>query len=85
MRRRAGETVEVVVTHLQRERELLGSLPWDTPHPETTHLKQLVRRVRRRLLGTNVAVQSQFGLGYRLVPNPAAAATEPGCASQTSM
>lgn len=46
---------------------LLCSLPWDTAHPDLSHLKQLVRRVRRRLTGTGVEVQSWCGLGYRLV------------------
>lgn len=45
---------------------LLCSLPWDTAHPDLSHLKQLVRRVRRRLVGTGVSVQSWCGLGYRL-------------------
>jgi hypothetical protein len=31
--------------------------------------------VRRRLVGTNVAVQSRFGLGYRLAPTTATAVT----------
>lgn len=45
---------------------LLCSLPWDTAHPDLSHLKQLVRRVRRRLVGTGVSVESWCGLGYRL-------------------
>lgn len=46
---------------------LLCSLPWDTVHPEPTHLKQLVRRVRRRLEGHGAALESCCGLGYRLL------------------
>lgn len=45
---------------------LLCSLPWDTAHPELGHLKQLVRRVRRRFEGSGLTVQSACGLGYRL-------------------
>ena len=47
--------------------ELLCSLPWDTAHPDIDHLKQLVRRVRRRLQAAGIIVQSRCGLGYRLV------------------
>jgi hypothetical protein len=46
---------------------LLCSLPWDTVHPEPTHLKQLVRRVRRRLEGHGAMLESCCGLGYRLI------------------
>jgi hypothetical protein len=46
---------------------LLCSLPWDTVHPEPTHLKQLVRRLRRRLGGHGAVLESCYGLGYRLV------------------
>ncbi|MGK3992298.1 hypothetical protein [Sorangium sp. So ce1024] len=46
---------------------LICSLPWDTAHPDLSHLKQLVRRVRRRLIGSGVELQSWCGLGYRLV------------------
>lgn len=47
--------------------ELLCSLPWDTVHPDLAHLKQLIRRVRRRLLPLGLEVQACYGLGYRLV------------------
>jgi hypothetical protein len=45
---------------------LLCSLPWDTPHPDLNHLKQLVRRVRRRVGRFGLVVGSMSGLGYRL-------------------
>lgn len=45
---------------------LLATLPWETPHPDLAHLKQLVRRLRRRLQGTGVSIESLSGLGYRL-------------------
>jgi hypothetical protein len=47
--------------------ELLCSLPWDTVHPDLAHLKQLIRRVRRRILPLGLGVQACYGLGYRLV------------------
>jgi DNA-binding response OmpR family regulator len=46
---------------------LLGSLPWDAAHPDLTNLKQLVRRLRRRLEGHGVVLDSCCGLGYRLL------------------
>lgn len=45
---------------------LIVSLPWETPHPDLAHLKQLVRRVRRRLEGSGLWIESYCGLGYRL-------------------
>ena len=45
---------------------LICSLPWDSAHPEASHLKQLVRRLRRRLAGSGIEIESLFGLGYRL-------------------
>ena len=47
--------------------ELLSSLPWETADPSFCHLKQLIRRVRRRLAPLGIELQSQFGLGYRLL------------------
>ncbi len=51
-----------------RSTELLADLPWDTPHPEENHLKQLVRRVRRSLVRAGVGnlIESRRGFGYRL-------------------
>lgn len=45
---------------------LICSLPWDSVHPESSHLKQLVRRLRRRLAGSGIEIESLCGLGYRL-------------------
>lgn len=55
-----------------RSSELLADLPWDTPHPEENHLKQLVRRVRRSLTraGLGNMVESRRGFGYRLRVTP---------------
>ena len=47
--------------------EILGSLPWDTPHPDLGHLKQLIRRLRRRFTTLGIELQSHCGLGYRLL------------------
>ncbi|MEM9072443.1 MAG: FHA domain-containing protein [Myxococcota bacterium] len=49
--------------------ELLAVLPWDTPSPEGSHLKQLVRRVRRALEKIDLvdAIESRQRFGYRLV------------------
>ena len=46
--------------------ELLHSLPWESCNPEEDHLKQLIRRIRRRFSPFGVAVESCHGLGYRL-------------------
>ena len=46
--------------------ELLCSLPWEACHPEEDHLKQLVRRLRRRFGCHGVRLESCQGLGYRL-------------------
>jgi hypothetical protein len=46
---------------------LICSLPWDSVHPEGSHLKQLVRRLRRRLAGTGITIEAMPGLGYRLI------------------
>ncbi len=59
----------VEVRGFVRSSELLGSLPWDTPHPEDGHIKQLVRRVRRALekLDLGEVIESRHGFGYRLM------------------
>jgi DNA-binding response OmpR family regulator len=46
---------------------LICTLPWDSVHPEASHLKQLVRRLRRRLAGSGIEIESMFGLGYRVL------------------
>jgi pSer/pThr/pTyr-binding forkhead associated (FHA) protein len=55
-----------------RSVELIAQLPWDTPHPEDNHVKQLVRRVRRALerAGLEDAIESRHGFGYRLLVQP---------------
>lgn len=51
-----------------RSSELLGTLSWDTAAPVDSHIKQLVRRVRRRLtqLGFADMIEARHGFGYRL-------------------
>jgi hypothetical protein len=55
---------------------LICSLPWDTAHPSASHLKQLVRRMRKRLAGTRVEIEAMSGLGYRIVINGSLARAE---------
>jgi hypothetical protein len=57
-----------------RSSELLAVLPWDTPRPEDTHIKQLVRRVRRTLVRAHLGdlIESRQGFGYRLRVRPRA-------------
>jgi len=47
---------------------LLAEIPWDTPHPEDNHVKQLVRRVRKVLAkaGFDDLIESRHRFGYRL-------------------
>lgn len=51
-----------------RSTELLATLPWDTARPEDNHIKQLVRRVRRTLVRSEIGdlIESRQGFGYRL-------------------
>lgn len=57
-----------------RSSELLGTLSWDTSTPVDSHIKQLVRRVRRRLmeLGFGDMIEARHGFGYRLRWEPSA-------------
>jgi hypothetical protein len=56
-----------------RSSELVGVLSWDTHNPDDTHVKQLVRRVRRTLIrsGLGDLIESRHRLGYRLRVIPA--------------
>lgn len=68
-RRHAAEATQPEdVRGFVRSGELLADLPWNTPHPDENHLKQLVRRVRRALekAGLPDAIESRHGFGYRL-------------------
>jgi hypothetical protein len=46
--------------------ELLANLPWATSSPEDAHLKQVVRRLRRRISDTKIGIEGRRGFGYRL-------------------
>jgi hypothetical protein len=46
--------------------ELIGLLSWDAPDPDFGHLKQLIRRVRRRIQMLGLTIESWQGIGYRL-------------------
>ena len=48
---------------------LLRELPWETPYPGTTGLKRLVRRTRRTLAPTQLAIHGVRSRGYRLADN----------------
>ena len=61
-----------------RSSELVGALSWDTREPNDTHVKQLVRRIRRTLVraGLGDLIESRHRFGYRLRPGPANDAAE---------
>ena len=51
-----------------RSSELIADLSWDTRDPSENHVKQLVRRVRRALLKSEIGdlIESRHRFGYRL-------------------
>jgi hypothetical protein len=51
-----------------RSSELVGNLSWDTREPGDNHVKQLVRRVRRALIKSEIGdlIESRHRFGYRL-------------------
>jgi pSer/pThr/pTyr-binding forkhead associated (FHA) protein len=58
-----------------RSSELIADLSWDTREPSENHVKQLVRRVRRALIKSEIGdlIESRHRFGYRLraIPRPA--------------
>jgi len=58
-----------------RSSELIADLSWDTREPSENHVKQLVRRVRRALMKSEIGdlIESRHRFGYRLraIPKPA--------------
>lgn len=53
-----------------RSSELLASsISWSTTKPDGHHLKQLIRRLRRKLAsaGVSLSIEARPGLGYRLI------------------
>ncbi len=57
-----------------RSSELIADLSWDTREPSENHVKQLVRRVRRALVKSEIGdlIESRHRFGYRLraIPRP---------------
>jgi pSer/pThr/pTyr-binding forkhead associated (FHA) protein len=51
-----------------RSSELIADLSWDTREPSENHVKQLVRRVRRALMKSEIGdlIESRHRFGYRL-------------------
>jgi pSer/pThr/pTyr-binding forkhead associated (FHA) protein len=63
-----------IVRGFVRSSELIADLSWDTREPSENHVKQLVRRVRRALVKSEIGdlIESRHRFGYRLraIPKP---------------
>lgn len=69
IRRMAGEAHQPeLVRGFVRSSELIADLSWDTREPSENHVKQLVRRVRRTLIKSEIGdlIESRHRFGYRL-------------------
>jgi pSer/pThr/pTyr-binding forkhead associated (FHA) protein len=69
IRRMASEEHQPeLVRGFVRSSELIADLSWDTREPSENHVKQLVRRVRRALLKSEIGdlIESRHRFGYRL-------------------
>jgi pSer/pThr/pTyr-binding forkhead associated (FHA) protein len=69
IRRMASESHQPeIVRGFVRSSELIADLSWDTREPSENHVKQLVRRVRRALLKSEIGdlIESRHRFGYRL-------------------
>lgn len=69
IRRMAGESHQPeLVRGFVRSSELIADLSWDTREPSENHVKQLVRRVRRALVKSEIGdlIESRHRFGYRL-------------------
>lgn len=57
-----------IVRGFVRSSELIADLSWDTREPSENHVKQLVRRVRRALIKSEIGdlIESRHRFGYRL-------------------
>jgi hypothetical protein len=66
MREQAG--VSELVRGFVPSGQLIADLPWDATEPDESHLKQLVRRLRRALdtIRLGGLIESRRGFGYRL-------------------
>ena len=75
VRRMAAEVHQpALVRGFVRSSELIADLSWDTHEPSENHVKQLVRRVRRALIKSEIGdlIESRHRFGYRLraIPRP---------------
>jgi len=69
IRRMASEAHQPeIVRGFVRSSELIADLSWDTREPTENHVKQLVRRVRRALIKSEIGdlIESRHRFGYRL-------------------
>jgi pSer/pThr/pTyr-binding forkhead associated (FHA) protein len=69
IKRMAGELHQPeLVRGFVRSSELIADLSWDTREPSENHVKQLVRRVRRALIKSDIGdlIESRHRFGYRL-------------------
>lgn len=69
IRRMANENHQPeIVRGFVRSSELIADLSWDTREPSENHVKQLVRRVRRALIKSEIGdlIESRHRFGYRL-------------------
>ena len=69
IKRMAGELHQPeLVRGFVRSSELIADLSWDTREPTENHVKQLVRRVRRALIKSEIGdlIESRHRFGYRL-------------------
>jgi len=69
VRRMAAEAHQPeLVRGFVRSSELIADLSWDTREPSENHVKQLVRRVRRALMKSEIGdlIESRHRFGYRL-------------------
>jgi DNA-binding winged helix-turn-helix (wHTH) protein len=69
IRRMAAERHQPeLVRGFVRSSELIADLSWDTREPSENHVKQLVRRVRRALIKSEIGdlIESRHRFGYRL-------------------
>jgi hypothetical protein len=69
IRRMANEAHQPeLVRGFVRSSELIADLSWDTREPSENHVKQLVRRVRRALMKSEIGdlIESRHRFGYRL-------------------
>jgi pSer/pThr/pTyr-binding forkhead associated (FHA) protein len=69
IRRMAAEEHQPeLVRGFVRSSELIADLSWDTREPSENHVKQLVRRVRRALIKSEIGdlIESRHRFGYRL-------------------